>query len=108
MIALRTVHVTPPAAERIDRLGLQAEMRRMIEYAQHSLPEITRIQVVLYDRDELDEEPGLAIEVFTPFQSFDAAGSTREKISEWLVSQFSPQVLEHLTIDYLPEAPDAG
>ena len=77
MIALRTVHVTPPAAERIDRLGLQAEMRRMIEYAQHSLPEITRIQVVLYDRDELDEEPGLA-------------------------------VLEHLTIDYLPEAPDAG
>ena len=80
----------------------------MIEYAQHSLPEITRIQVVLYDRDELDEEPGLAIEVFIPFQSFDAAGSTREKISEWLVSQFSPEVLEHLTIDYLPEAPDAG
>ena len=102
------VTVTPEAADRIGKLGLQSEMQRMIDYGRRRLPESSRIQVVLYDRDEVGEEPGLAVEVFTPFESFDPMARTREKVSEWLVSEFPPAVLEHLTIDYLPEAPDAG
>src|SRR5439155_22425898 len=102
------VRVTPEAAARVAGLGLQGEMRRMIDYARQHVPEPTRIEVVLYERDEVGEQPGVAVEVYTPFDSFDPAARTRGKIGEWLVSEFPPQVLEHLLIDHLPEAPNAG
>ena len=102
------VTVTPQATARIATLGLQTELRRMIDYARQNLPEITRIEVVVYDRDEFDDEPGLAVEAYSPFETFDPTARTRRKIGDWLVSAFPPEVLEHLLIDYLPEAPDAG
>jgi len=102
------VRVTPEAAARVADLGLEGAMRRMIDYARQHLPEATRIEVVLYERDEAGEPPGVAIEVYTPFPSFDPAARTHGQIGEWLVSEFPPQVLEHLLIDHLPEAPDAG
>jgi hypothetical protein len=73
------VHVTPEAAARVARLGLEGEMRRMIEYASQHLP-ATRIEVVLYERDEVGEPPGIAVEVYTPFKSFDPAARARAKI----------------------------
>src|SRR5579859_797995 len=97
------VRVTPEAVARVTSLGLEAEMRRMIDYAREHLPELTRIEVVLYERDEIGEPPGVAIEVYTPFDSFDTTARTRGRIGEWLVSEFTPQVLQHLLIDYLPE-----
>jgi hypothetical protein len=103
-----SVTVTPQAAARIAALGLQAEMQRMIDYARQNLPEFTRIEVVQYDRDELDDEPGLAVDVYCAFESFDPSARTRGRLGEWLVAEFPPEVLEHLLIDYLPEAPDAG
>jgi hypothetical protein len=102
------VRVTPEAATRVAGLGLEDPVRRMIDYARRHLPEPTRIEVVLYERDEEGEPPGVAIEVYTPFDSFDPTARTRGKIGEWLVSEFPPQVLEHLLIDHLPEAPNAG
>jgi hypothetical protein len=110
MVAPATVpvRVSPEAAARVASLGLEAEMRRMIDYARQLLPEATRIEVVLYERDEVGEPPGVAVEVYTPFDSFDPDVRTRGKIGEWLVAEFPPQVLEHLLIDHLPEAPNAG
>jgi hypothetical protein len=102
------VRITPEAAARVAGLRLEVEMRRMIDYARQHLPELTRIEVVLYDRDEPGEPPGVAIELYTPFDLFDPTARTRGKIGEWLVREFSPEVLEHLLIDYLPEGPDAG
>jgi hypothetical protein len=102
------VRVTPDAAARVADLGLEDPMRRMIDYARQLLPEATRIEVVLYERDEAGEPPGVAIEVYTPFHSFDPTARTRGKIGDWLVSEFPPQVLEHLLIDHLPEGPNAG
>jgi hypothetical protein len=96
------------AAARVADLGLEGAMRRMIDYARRLLPEATRIEVVVYERDEVGEPPGVAIEVYTPFPSFDPAAGTRGKIGEWLVSEFPPEVLEHLLIDHLPEAPNVG
>ncbi len=108
MITFATVplRVTPEAAARVADLRLERELQRMVEYAcQHLGP--ARIEVMLYERDETGEPPGIAIEVYTPFDTFDPAARTRGRIGEWLVSEFPPQVREHLLIDYLPEAPDA-
>ncbi len=102
------VRVTPDAAARVAELGLDEAMRRMIDYACHQLPEATRIEVVLYERDEAGEAPGVAIEVYTPFPSYAPTARTRSKIGEWLVAEFPPHVLEHLLIDHLPETPNAG
>ncbi len=102
------VRVTPEAAARVAGLGLEAEMRRMIDYARQHVPDPTRIEVVLYERDEVGEQPGVAIEVYTPYDSFDPVARTRGELTQWLVSEFPPQVLEHLMIDHLPEAPNAG
>jgi hypothetical protein len=85
------VQVTPEAAARVAGLRLEVEMRRMIDYARQQLPEATRIKVVLYDRDEPGEPPGVAIEVYTPLDSFDPTARTRGRIGEWLVSQFPPR-----------------
>jgi hypothetical protein len=101
------VTVSSQASARIAKLGLQAEMNRMIDHARQNLPDITRIEVVLYDRDEPDDEAGLAIEVYCPFERFDPTARIRGKIGEWLVTQFSPEILEHLMMDYLPEDEDA-
>jgi hypothetical protein len=102
------VTITAQAKARIAALGLEAALDRMIKYARQSLPEVGRIEVVLYERDEPGDDPGLAVELHIPFASFDPSKRTRAQIGEWLVSEFPPDVLQHLLIDYLPEAPDAG
>jgi hypothetical protein len=102
------VRVTPEAAARVADLGLDGELQRMVDYACHQLPEATRIEVVLYERDEAGEPPGIGIEVYTPFDSYDPSARTRRTIGEWLVSEFPPRVLEHLLIDHLPETPNGG
>jgi hypothetical protein len=102
------VKMTSQAAARIAALSLQAALDRMIDYVRQNLPELTRIEVVQYDRDELGDPPGLAVDVYCLFESYDPNARTRGKLGEWLVSEFPPEVLEHLTIDYLPEAPHAG
>jgi hypothetical protein len=102
------VTVTSQAAARIAALSLEAALHRMIEYIRQNLSELTRIEVVQYERDELGDKPGLAVDVYCPFESYDPSARIRGKLGEWLVSKFPAEVLEHLTIDYLPEAPNAG
>ncbi len=80
----------------------------MIDHLRQSIPELTRIEVAIYERDEPGEEPGVAVEAYTPFELFDSTAQTRKSIGEWLVAEFPSKTLVHLTIDYLPEMPDAG
>jgi|SRR5579884_450840 len=110
MLASTTVpvRITPEARARLADLGLEQEMGEMIDYARQHVPQPTRIEVVLYERDEPGELPGVAIEVYTQFHCFDPNAGTRGKIGEWLVSAFPAEVREHLLIDYLPEPPHAG
>jgi hypothetical protein len=101
------VTVTPEAATRIAELGFQTQVDRMIDYARENLPELTRIEVVLNERYDLGGEPGVAIEAYRRY-AFDPPERIRWRIGDWLISEFPPEVLEHLMIDYLPEAPNAG
>ena len=102
------VTVTPEAAARIAQLGFGAQVERMIDYARRNLPELTRIEVVQNERYDLGGPPGVAIEAYSRYDSFDLTGHTRGQLAKWSVSEFAPEVLEHLLIDYLPEAPNAG
>jgi hypothetical protein len=101
------VTVMPEAAARIAKLGLQAPIDRMIAYARENLPDLDRIEVILYDRYDLDVEPGLAVEVYSrrPFNLADRVG---QNVDHWMAAEFPGEVLEHVILDYHPGAPHAG
>ena len=67
MASVTQVPVTrsPEATARIAQLGLRDAVDRMLDYAVQHLPELDRIEVTLYDRYELGDEPGLAIDAYS-------------------------------------------
>jgi hypothetical protein len=100
------VTITPEAAVRIAELRLQAPIDRMIDYARKNLPELDRIEVVLYDRYDLGDEPGLAVDVYST-RPFDPDDPTWD-VSGWMVTKFPPKVLRHVIMDHHPGAPVAS
>jgi hypothetical protein len=101
------VTVTPEAAARIADLGFQPQVDRMVDYARTHLPDLDRIEIVRYERYELGNEPGLAIEAYSR-RPFDIADQSDRRLDRWMIEEFPPEVLEHLLMSYRPGAPDAG
>ncbi len=101
------VTVTAEAAARITELGIKAAVDQMIAFACQNLPELVRIEVVLYDRYELGDEPGLAIDVYSK-RPFDPADRPMKPFDRWLATVFPPEVLQHVLVDYHPGDPHAG
>src|SRR5438876_674217 len=101
------VSVTPEAAARIAKLGIPSDVDRMIDYARRNLPDLDRIEVELYDRYELGDEPGLSIDAYgrRPFEPVDPPD---RDLDRWMVTEFPPEVLEHIIMSYHPGAPYAG
>jgi hypothetical protein len=100
------VTVTAEAAARIAFLGIQPAIDQMLDYARQHFPELDRIEIQLYDRYELGDEPGLAIQAYSR-HPFDPADRTDQEMGHWIVRQFPPEVLEHVILCYLPGAADA-
>jgi hypothetical protein len=101
------VAVTDEARYRIAKLGLHAEVQRIIEHAQETVSDLEHIDVVLYDRYDLGDEPGLAIDVYSR-RPYDRLADDERKLARWMVSEFPPTVLQHLILDYHPGSRDAG
>jgi len=101
------VTVTPEAAARIAHLGLQAEVDRMIDYARQHVPEVERIEVVLYDRYELGDEPGLSVDIYSRRPS-NPQENIPWDLGGWVVREFPPEILEHIIMDYHSGEPHAG
>jgi hypothetical protein len=101
------VTVTPDAAARISALGIQPAVERMLEYARRRLPAPDRIEITLYDRYELGDQPGLAIEVYSR-RPFDPTDSTDRDLDRWMVTEFPPEDLEHVVVSHRPGASHAG
>src|SRR3989442_498959 len=101
------VHVTPEAQARIDHLGFQAEVDRMLDYGRRNLPELDRIEITLYDCYELGDEPGLAIDAYTR-RPYDANDQTEAAMTRWEVTEFPPEVLQHIIMCYRWEDAHAG
>jgi hypothetical protein len=101
------VTMTPEASARIARLGLQAAVGRMIDYAREHVPALDRIEVVLFDRYELGDEPGLAVEAYSR-RPFELADRTDRDLDRWMVTEFPPEILEHVLLSYRPGTSHAG
>jgi hypothetical protein len=101
------VTIASNAAARIAELGIRVPVERMLDYLHRHLPALDRIDVGLYERYELGDQPGLAIEAYSR-RPFDPADRTDQEVDRWLVAEFPPEVLEHVAISYRLGAPDAG
>jgi hypothetical protein len=93
------VTVTPEASACIAQLGFQAEVDRMIDHVRQHLPEVERIEVVLYYRYDLGDEPGLAVDIYSR-HPFNENESISGDLSKWFVRAFPSEVLEHVIMDY--------
>jgi hypothetical protein len=98
--------VTPEAAARIAELGITDHVERMIEHARQKLPELERIEVVLYGRDELGDEPGLAIDIYSR-RPYELPNRDERNLIRWMVREFPPEVLQFIIMDYHPADPRA-
>jgi hypothetical protein len=107
MSATIPVTVTPEAAARIATLGFQTQVDRIIDYARQHLPDLDRIEVELHDRYDLGDEPVLAIEAYGR-RPFDPADKAEDEMVGWIVTEFPPEVLEHLVTHYRPGDSHAG
>jgi hypothetical protein len=101
------VGVTPEAAARLAELGLQAAADRMIAHARQNLPEVVRIEVGLNERYDTGGDAGVAIDAWSR-RPFDPAERISWDLAGWMVTEFPPEVLEHLHLSYHPGAPYAG
>jgi hypothetical protein len=98
---------TPEAAARIAELRLESEVERMIRHACSALPELQRVEVNLYDRQELGGDPGISIDLYDQ-RSYDRLSGEERNLIRWMISEFAPRVLQSIIFDYHPGNGHAG
>ncbi len=100
--------ITPEAQERLNELGFQAELGRMVEYARQVVPQLVNIEVTRFIRYDEDSPDGLRVTATTakPWRKGD---DLSWRMGRWEVETFPPEVLEHMTLDLRPlTIDDAG
>jgi hypothetical protein len=107
MPTLPTITVTPEAATHIAALKLQVAVDHMVDHARQAVPELDRIEVLLYDRYELGDEPGIAVEAYS-HRPFDPSEQVDQELDRWMVAEFPGEVLQHVILCYRPGVPYAG
>ena len=109
MNAIETIPVTitPEAAARIETLGFQAEVERMIDHAKQTLPQIRHMEVILYERYGDSDELGLSVDVYSD-HPFNPEEHISSELASRMVGLFPPEVLQHMTMGYYPGAGNEG
>ncbi len=101
------VTITPEAARRAADLGLESQLRSLIDYAGRNLPELARIEVILVEASELEESPLVLIQAWGNRPS-DPAEPIAWNFAGKIVQDYPPEVLEHLHVTYYDRTDYAG
>jgi hypothetical protein len=101
------ITVTPEAAECVGRLGMQAELQRLLEHTLQTVPALKRIEVVLDPPYDSGIEDHVTIEA-TRSDSLRLEDPTWEQWGAWRDSTFPPDVCWHIGMDMLHETSHAG
>ena len=101
------VTVAPEAAARIAELGIQAAVDQLLGHALQTIPELQRLEVVLDGPYDTHEEPYLAIRATTD-RILVPGDTTEREWRDWKLATFPPEVLEHITLLFVPGGGHAG
>ncbi len=107
LIGAIPVKIHDDAAARLGELGLQEEVERLIDYAQQELPEVVRIEIVLNERADPEDDSGVCVEVYGT-RAFEPTDPVTRVIARWLAVNVPPTVLQHLHLCYLRGGAHAG
>ena len=101
------VTIQPDAAQHVAELGMQAELERMLEHAQRTIPGLVRIDVWLQPEYDTGGGPCVILDFYRndPFRLDDP---TDDQWLDWRINTFSPDVLGHFSTMTTYETPHAG
>lgn len=101
------ITITPEAAECVARLGMQAELERLLEHALQTVPALKRIEVVLEPPYDTGAEDKITIGAIRgdPHWLDDP---TWQQWRDWIIQTSSSDVLWHFHLHMTHEASDAG
>jgi hypothetical protein len=101
------ITITPEAAEVVARLGMQAELDRLLERAVQTVPALKRIEVVLEPPYDTGAEDKITIEAIRgdPERLDDP---TWYQWRDWIIGTSSSDVLWHFHLYMTHEPSDAG
>jgi hypothetical protein len=93
------VTVTPEADQRVAELGMQRELRRMLEHALQTIPNLRAVEVTLAPAYDAGEEPGIKIAAIVEQVGALAYESEKREVN-WMWETFPANVCLyfHLTI----------
>lgn len=100
------VTITPEAEARTAELGMRKELEQMIAHVRAVVPGLSAIDVEIAECYDTRDETGISI-IARSERVFEPEDETSEKVSRWAVTNFPPQVLEHLCILFSPGRPYA-
>jgi hypothetical protein len=89
--------ITPEAQARVEELGMQRELDRMIEHTRQTVPGLRAITVVLEPCYDTRDEPGLTIEAAVDDCPLEY-DRTDSDWGAWKVDTFPPEVCEHFVM----------
>src|SRR5262245_19882671 len=86
--------ITPEAETRLVELGLQAELKQMLEHVRQVVPQLRRIEVELVERYDTGGEPGVGVRAWCglPWQEVNKIWWP---LVRWEGTTFPPEVLQH-------------
>src|SRR5262249_40578932 len=99
--------VTPEAAARIEELGIQADVERMIDHAVRTVSGIRRVEIGLEPVNEMYDEPYLSARAYRDFALASEASPEVQQFSDWKTRTFSPDVLWRFSLHIRTDAPNA-
>ena len=101
------VTIAPEAEARLIELGMHKEMEQMIAHLRKVVPGLMAIEVAIAECYDSRDETGISIIAYSD-RVFEAGEKSSLHLDRWVVTEFPPQVLEHLCILFSPWSPHAG
>jgi hypothetical protein len=99
--------VTPEAAARINELGIQSEVERMIDHAVKTVRGIRRVEVSLEPVNEMYDEPYLSANAYRVLPLWTDDNPDIDRFRDWKIDNFTPDVLWRFDLHIRPDWPDA-
>jgi hypothetical protein len=86
------VTITPEAAEHVEKLGMRAELERMLEYLATQIAGVHELRVVVEPPYDTDPEERITIEVIKDLPSGDELDPAVKQWQTWYCASFGPDV----------------
>ena len=102
------VTITDEAEAWATKMGLRADIERVLEHAAEDIPGLVRMEVNLVPPYDTGDEDHLNIDAFQDTAGFAQYPAFDDRWGRWVIGTFSPDVWRHFTLMTHKEPNHAG